>query len=732
MAYGGRAAKGLKWSAFRAATGRAVNGRARWAFWMVPVALVAVTLAPGTATPTAAADATAPPGGFTPVTPARILDTRIALGAPAGKVGPQQALELQVTGRGGVPATGVSAVALNVTVTEPTAAGYVTVYPTGATRPVASSLNFVPGQTVPNAVVVKVGSGGRVTLFNSWGTSHLVADVAGWHATERSVGSPFTPVAPVRKLDTRESQPVPGGGTRRLALTQGLPPGTTAVALNVTATEPSTGGYLTIYPAGDQRPTASNLNLVPGQTRANFVAVKVSAGGAIDIFNQSGTTHVVVDLLGYWGPASLSRLSALTPTRILDTRSGLGRPTGPVGPAQTAVLQLPGPTAVPEGMASAVVLNVTATEPTAAGYLTVYPGDVPRPLASNLNFVRGETVPNLVMVPVDEAGRVNIYNSSGQTHVVVDVVGWFDFPSSRFDIDGMDLFGAEVAIDPTSTYAYISNTGRNQVEVLRLADGTFESPILVGSQPMGLDVTPDGSLLYVANRGSVFVSVVDLRTRTELRRFPVPAGSSADHPYQIATLGNGKALLTTTFYGSGFGAAMYEIDLATDAVRPRKDFYHWGTTTQYTSVRASGDRRAAVITAGDISSGPVFRYDADTDTFSGEVDTATFTNSIATDLDGSVTLVNDGGMVFDENLNHAGSVPGCGTNGVAVNRAGTVGYALEHRTGDGFVAVCDLVRFTVRTEIPIGPVKGLGRLAVSPDGTTLVGITDSGVVLVRL
>ncbi len=251
---------------------------------------------------------------------------------------------------------------------------------------------------------------------------------------------------------------------------------------------------------------------------------------------------------------------------------------------------------------------------------------------------------------------------------------------------------------------------------------------------MGLDITPDGRRLYVANRGSVFVSVVDLTTRTELRRFPVPAGSMADHPYQIATLANGKALLTTTFYGSGFGARMYEIDLATDAVKPRQDFWHWGTTTEYTSVRASGDRRAAVITAGDISSGPVFRYDADTDTFTAEVATSTFTSAIATDMDGSTTLVNFGGMVFDENLNRTGTIRGCGTNGVAVNRAGTMGYGLGHdyEAHEGYVALCDLVRFLIRTEIPIGPVNGVGRLAVSPDGTALVGIIDSGVVLVHL
>ena len=117
---------------------------------------------------------------FHPLSPTRILDTRTGQGAPAAKVGPGATLRLQVTGTGGVPASGISAVAMNVTVTEPTATSYLTASPAGETRPLAANAVYGPGQTVSNLVIVKVGADGKVDLFNLAGSAHVVADVAGW------------------------------------------------------------------------------------------------------------------------------------------------------------------------------------------------------------------------------------------------------------------------------------------------------------------------------------------------------------------------------------------------------------------------------------------------------------------------------------------------------------------------------------------------------------------------
>ena len=119
---------------------------------------------------------------YAPLTPARILDTRNGTGVSVAlPVGPNTSVDLQVTGRGGVPATGVSAVVMNVAVTQATDPSYLTAFPTGESRPFAANINFASGQTLSNLVVAKVGAGGKVSLYNAGGTVHVIADVAGWY-----------------------------------------------------------------------------------------------------------------------------------------------------------------------------------------------------------------------------------------------------------------------------------------------------------------------------------------------------------------------------------------------------------------------------------------------------------------------------------------------------------------------------------------------------------------------
>ena len=125
-----------------------------------------------------------PGARYNSLSPARILDTREGNGAPAAPLGSGKTLDLQVTGRGGVPSSGVSAVVLNVTVTEPSAGGFLTAFPTGEARPNASNLNFTAGQTVPNLVVAKLGAGGKASLYNPFGSVQVIADVAGWYGSE--------------------------------------------------------------------------------------------------------------------------------------------------------------------------------------------------------------------------------------------------------------------------------------------------------------------------------------------------------------------------------------------------------------------------------------------------------------------------------------------------------------------------------------------------------------------
>jgi hypothetical protein len=247
--------------------------------------------------------------GYSTVTPARILDTRSGLGLPAAKTGPGATLALPVLGKGGVPQTGVSAVVLNITATAPTGVSFLTAWPAGVGRPLASNLNYTPGQTVPNLVMVKVGDGGVVDLYNNAGTVDLIADVAGWYGTEGGgSGALLSSVVPSRILDTRSA---PSGTTKlgpasTLALQitgkGGIPTtGVSAVVVNITATEATGESFLTVWPAGGAMPVASNLNFVAGQTVSNLVVVKVGAGGRLNVYNNAGAVHVIADVAGWYG-----------------------------------------------------------------------------------------------------------------------------------------------------------------------------------------------------------------------------------------------------------------------------------------------------------------------------------------------------------------------------------------------------------------------------------------------
>ena len=353
---------------------------------------------------------------YAPITPTRFMDTRSGLGGAGFGAG--ESRSMQVSGRAPIPASGAVAVTLNVTVTEPSGSGFVTVWPSDRAQPLASNLNFVAGQTIPNFVTVGLGADGGVKFFSQVGT-HLVVDVVGYFYAG------FNPVTPARVMDTRSglSGFVLGPGeTRELQIqgNGGLP--ATAfgsVALNVTVTEPTATGFISVWPTGTERPLASNLNFTPQETIPNAVLVGLGSGGKVSLYNSAGSTNLVVDVAGWFDLG----FDAVTPTRLMDTRSGLGGVV--LGPGAARTLHVTGIGGIPTDGVGGVSLNVTVTEPTVAGYLTVWPAGRSRPLASNLNFVAGQTIPNAVSTGVNADGDIEIYNNSGYSHVVVDITGWY-------------------------------------------------------------------------------------------------------------------------------------------------------------------------------------------------------------------------------------------------------------------------------------------------------------------
>jgi hypothetical protein len=155
-----------------------------------------------------------------------------------------------------------------------------------------------------------------------------------------------------------------------------------------------------------------------------LVIVKVGADGKVNVYNKLGQTHVIFDVVGWYG-ATGGDFNPLTPARILDTRNGTGGISGKVGPGGVITVPGAGVGGVPASGAAALIVNVTVNEPTAGSFLTVYPSDSELPLASNLNFNAGQTVPNLVVVKLGADGMTKAFNRCGDTHVIFDVVGWF-------------------------------------------------------------------------------------------------------------------------------------------------------------------------------------------------------------------------------------------------------------------------------------------------------------------
>jgi hypothetical protein len=240
---------------------------------------------------------------------------------------------------------------------------------------------------------------------------------------------PYESLSPTRILDSRNgtggfSTPWSAGQTRDVAV-PGVPANATAVALNVTETNPTAAGFGTVWPSGVTRPDpASNLNFVPGKTAPNLVVVPLGANGKVSLYNSAGSTDYIADLVGYYGPTATTRFTAAVPVRFLDSRVGTGGFSTPWGAGQTRDLAIAGVATVPAD-AKAVVLNATVTNPTASGHAIVWPSLVTQPNVSNLNFGAGQTVPNLVMVRIGTNKKVSLYNSAGSTDLIADAVGYF-------------------------------------------------------------------------------------------------------------------------------------------------------------------------------------------------------------------------------------------------------------------------------------------------------------------
>lgn len=245
--------------------------------------------------------------GFVPVTPKRVLDTRYSIGGPAAPIPPHGTRTIAVAGD---PATGVDAgaeaVMTNLTVTRPTAESYLTMWPAGTAMPATSNINMLPNDTRANAALGVLGAGG-LSLYNNLGNSDAIIDVMGEFLPADGVSGQYIGVQPMRLLDTRtpvgaHQRPMAQGETFALPILGrgGVPTtGVRAVALNITAVAPTAPTYVTVWASGIPQPFISNVNAGPGKVVPNLVVTGVGSDGKVALYNNLGSTHLIVDVVGW-------------------------------------------------------------------------------------------------------------------------------------------------------------------------------------------------------------------------------------------------------------------------------------------------------------------------------------------------------------------------------------------------------------------------------------------------
>ncbi|MGW7441528.1 PKD domain-containing protein [Streptomyces sp. NPDC054849] len=355
------------------------------------------------------------PSGYVATEPFRLLDTRTTNAPVQGGVATPVVLPVGLAIPGHELSGSMAVAVLNVTVTGATEDTHLSVWPSGQPRPVTSNVNIKAGGTSSNTVTVPIGADGKVSAQLNSGKAALIVDFVGYY--QPNIGQRFSPVIPTRVVDTRTTGGALGGGqarTVKVAGVNGIPTDTTAVALNLTGTGATEQAHVIAYPDPAKRPTTSNLNVEPGKDKSNQAIVPIGPNGTITLFTNSGSTHLVVDAVGYYGKDGKALFTPVMPKRLADTRT-----TGKVVPgATTTVSGLP-------ANAIGAALNVTATESTGPGFLTVHGFGTPRTDASSLNTLPGLTIPNHVMTSVGD-GKVSVFNSwGGSNHVITDLLGYF-------------------------------------------------------------------------------------------------------------------------------------------------------------------------------------------------------------------------------------------------------------------------------------------------------------------
>lgn len=414
----------------------------------VPVVAFAVVVV---ARPAGAQNASLLPGGsYVPVGPSRIYDTRLY-----GRFDPNKDVGIKVAGvgSGGVPATGVSAVAIDLTVINPATAGWIAAFDPATGWKGTSNINFAAHQTVAQMAIVPVDSQGYIGVRTT-SAIDVGVDIEGYFTAADNASTTsglFDPLTPARLMDTRSTigGTAPGAGrTTTLQVTGrgGVPSaGVAAVVINMTAVGPTSAGYVTAFPAGSAR-AGWSVYFARGAVVAKRAIVPVGTDGKISFYNSAGTTHLVVDVAGYFTGANSSRGgSYFVPspaTRLVDSRQASNPKWSTPGKTNAIPLTVDGsasnaaPSVRSVTPTTAVVLTLTSVSPPAAGFVSAYPAGTSRPPTSDLNTKVGAVINNAAITTVGANGAANLY-SAAAGNILVDASGYFVRPPATPSAAGM-------------------------------------------------------------------------------------------------------------------------------------------------------------------------------------------------------------------------------------------------------------------------------------------------------
>ena len=360
--------------------------------------------------------------------PSRIVSGR------SGIIRAGASLPVTVAGRAGVPASGASAVALDVTVAAATARTSVSSYPDGASASTAT-MTIEPGQPRTALTVVPLGSNGAIRIANRFGTVHVTVDVVGWFDSDGTAAEGrVAQLAGTTILDTHA-----GVGARRTRLASGrtvqvplggragVPTGgVSAVWLNVSATHARGSGAITMYAGGQSPPTATTLAYGPRHASSTLALVPVGPGVTIAVHNAGSATDVAAAVIGWvdnGSNAAPADYQDVSPSLVADTgSSGSHRP---LAPHHYVDVQVTGNAGVPSSGVSQAVVTIVAASSAADGWFACYRANANRPAPASVRYWKRTGVAQTLVVNLSPSGQLRVFDGGAATRLLVYIDGYF-------------------------------------------------------------------------------------------------------------------------------------------------------------------------------------------------------------------------------------------------------------------------------------------------------------------